>query len=94
MVKDGDSTNPSRSSYSFVVQELVNDANTVLRAFVLLMEVLGKTTEYPFHLLEDPYSLQDREICVEYEGSQMVRYTVKHHGEVTGELVAPNRITE
>lgn len=63
---------------------------------MLLVETVGGTIEYPFGDLTDPTKLTDRVIYAEYdEANQMVRYTVKHHDVITGELVAPeNRDSE
>jgi hypothetical protein len=61
-----------------------------------LLETVGGTIEYPFQDLEDPSKMNDRTIYIEYsEDGKMVRYTVKHHEVITGELVAPeNRDSE
>lgn len=63
---------------------------------MLLVETVGGTIEYPFDDLTDPTKLTDRVIYAEYdEANRMVRYTVKHHNVITGELVAPeNRDSE
>lgn len=89
MAEDRDPTYPGGSAYAFGVQELVGVAGDAVRAFVLLLETIGGQIEYPFHKLSDPASLNDRFIYVEYDGNDMVRYTVKHHGIITGELVSP-----
>lgn len=89
MAEDRDSTDSGRGAYALGVQELVGDASAIVRAFVLLLETVGGKIEYPFHKLADPAYLNDRFIYVEYDGNDMVRYTVKHHGIITGELVSP-----
>lgn len=89
MAEDGDPNAPGRSAYAFGVQELVGGANEAVRAFVLLLEAVGGKIEYPFSKLADPAALNDRFVYVEYDGNDMVRYTVKHHGVITGELVSP-----
>lgn len=89
MADSGDTTGTGGSAYAFGVQELVGTAADVVKAFVLLLETVGGKIEYPFHKLADPAALTDRFIYVEYDGNDMVRYTVKHHGTITGELVAP-----
>ena len=94
MAEDRDSTGTGGSTDKIGVQELVGDAQTVLKAFILLVETIGGTIEYPFDVLADPAALTDRFIYVEYdESARMVRYTVKHHGVITGELVKPEKHT-
>lgn len=95
MAEDRDSTGTGGSNDTIGVQELVGDAGTILRAFVLLVETVGGTIEYPFDKLSDPTELPDRVIYVEYDNeNRMVRYTVKHHGVITGELVKPEKHTD
>lgn len=95
MAEDRHSDDSGGSAYAFGLQELVGDASAIVRAFVLLLETVGGKIEYPFHKLADPASLTDRFIYVEYDGNDMVRYTVKHHDVITGELIAPeNRDSE
>lgn len=89
MAEDRDPTDSGGSAYAFGLQELVGDASAIVRAFVLLLETVGGQIEYPFHKLADPDGLNDRVVYVEYDGNDMVRYTVKHHGIITGELVSP-----
>lgn len=90
MAEDRDPTATGGSLYETGVQELVGDAQTILKAFVLLVETVGGTIEYPFDDLADPTKLLDRVIYAEYdEANRMVRYTVKHHEVITGELVRP-----
>ncbi len=61
---------------------------------MLLVETIGGTIEYPFDKLSDPTELTDRVIYVEYDNAnRMVRYTVKHHEVITGELVKPENHT-
>jgi len=94
LAEDRDPTDSGGSTDQIGVQELVGDAQSVLRAFVLLIESIGGTIEYPFDVLNNPENLRDRIIHVEYdENSRMVRYTVKHHGVITGELVQPENHT-
>lgn len=94
MAEDRDSDGSGGSTDQIGVQELVGDAQTILRAFVLLTETIGGTIEYPFDALADPKYLTDRIIHVEYDDSaRMVRYTVKHNGKTTGELVQPAKHT-
>lgn len=94
MAEGRDSTGTGGSTDQIGVQELVGDAQTILRAFVLLVETVGGTIEYPFDVLADPTKLTDRVVYVEYdESNRMVRYTVKHHGKITGELVQPEKHT-
>lgn len=94
MAEDGDPTDSGGSTDQIGVQELVGDAQNILRAFVLLVETIGGTIEYPFDKLSDPTELADRVIYVEYDNSnRMVRYTVKHHEVITGELVSPENHT-
>ncbi len=90
MAENGNPTGAGGSAYAVGVQELVGSANDIVRAFVLLLETVGGQIEYPFHKLADPTALNDRFIHVEYDGNDMVRYTVKHHGVITGELVSPS----
>lgn len=95
MAGAGDSDGTGGSTYQTGVQELVGDAQTILRAFVLLVETIGGTIEYPFDVLSDPTKLTDRVIYTEYdESNRMVRYTVKHHEVITGELVKPEHTNE
>jgi len=94
LAEDRDPTDSGGSTDTIGVQELVGDAQSILRAFVLLIEQIGGTIEYPFDKLSDPAELTDRVIYVNYdEASRMVRYTVKHHGTITGELVQPEKQT-
>jgi len=94
VAEDGDSTGSGGSTDQIGVQELVGDAQNILRAFVLLVETIGGTIEYPFDKLSDPTQLTDRIIYVEYDNAnRMVRYTVKHHEVITGELVQPENHT-
>ena len=94
MAEDRHSTDSGGGTYAFGVQELVGDAQLILKSFVLLVESIGGTIEYPFHKLTDPDELLNRVVYVEYDGNEMIRYTVKHHEVITGELVAPDRKTE
>lgn len=89
MAGTGDPTGTGGGAYAVGLQELVGPAHEIVKAFVLLLETVGGKIEYPFHKLADPTELTDRFIYVEYDGNDMVRYTVKHHGTITGELVAP-----
>lgn len=93
MAGPGDPTGAGGSSYALGLQELVGPASDIVKAFVLLLETVGGKIEYPFHKLADPTELLDRFIYVEYDGNDMIRYTVKHHGVITGELVSPT-VTE
>ncbi len=96
MAEHGNPTDSGGSTDQIGLQELVGDANNVVRAFVLLLETIGGSIEFPFEKLGDPSELTNRTIYVEYdEIGRMIRYTVKHHEEITGELVAPeNRDSE
>ncbi len=58
------------------------------------METIGGTIEFPFDKVTDPDELTDRMIYAEYDdAARLIRYTVKHHGTITGELVAPEKHT-
>lgn len=62
---------------------------------MLLIETIGGTIEFPFDKVTDPTELTDRAIYAEYDDSaRLIRYTVKHHGNITGELVDPEKHTD
>ncbi len=95
MAEDRDSTDSGRSTYPPGIQELVGNQETILRAFVLLIETIGGTIEFPFDKVTDPAELTDRVIYAEYDDkNRLIRYTVKHHGSITGELVNPDKHTD
>ncbi len=92
MAESRDRADSGRGTDTPGLQEFpLSDSDYVIRAFILLLETVGGQIEYPFAKIGDREALKDRTIYVQYDDkNEMVRYTVKHHDVITGELVAPD----